>query len=162
LTRSNSTHKKLHVEPPDLRKQFQDIATLIDALLKLDISKPVKRRMLNHAIWEVNQAQGRFSDRYRSSTAISNVGVEIQRDHVFQKKILIDSLLQNTQDVNSVLRKATCCVISREEHTRLTRHRKEMQVDGWLTYIGCGIVVHDMSTGKPLTDDDLAILDATD
>jgi hypothetical protein len=98
--------------------------------------------MLNHTIWLVAEVSGNFHARYRSAGVLKAVGVLIQRDHVFPRKMLVEELLLPETNVSSVVERAQCCIVTVEEHILLTKVPK--QFIGWERYKQAGVIVHDM------------------
>lgn len=149
---SGTSHSKPYIEPSDLHEQLQDVVSVLKSLSALNVNLPLKKRMLVHAIWEVNQASGSFKSRYRSLEVIKGSGVAIQRDHVFQKKALVERLLLEPHNVEDVVQSALSCVVTKEEHEKLTQYsRVHPEVDGWARYQNAGITVYDMLTGTKLS-----------
>ncbi|MEI6318119.1 MAG: hypothetical protein WCS09_06360 [Pseudomonadota bacterium] len=103
-----------------------------------------KKIMLNRVVWLVVELTGNFYCRYRSAGVLREVGIRVQRDHVFPRKLLVHELLQPTPDFASVLERALCCVVTHDEHTQLSRVPRE--IVGWERYEQAGVVVHDMLT----------------
>ncbi len=122
---------------------------LITSILLLEINLAIKRRMLNHAIWEVAYATGDFKGRYRTQGVLGEVGIKIQRDHVFQKKDIVEQLLTGQVTVEQAVTNAIHCVVTEEEHRRLSDYSKlNPNIDGWSRYSDIGVVVYDMQTGQ--------------
>ena len=118
----------------------------MDAIRLLNITESLKKRMLVHAIWEVAFATGNtqraFLGRYRTEGVIREVGLEIQRDHVYRKEMLVRELLGVSPDLGNIIERATyCCVVTKAEHAKLD-HRG---IDGWERYRAAGIKVYDMA-----------------
>jgi len=149
MSKSTASHKALFKPSANMESELNDVVRLITSVLSLDINVVIKKRMLNHAIWEVAYATGNFKGRYRSQGVIDRVGIEIQRDHVHQKKDTVGRLLKGQTSVEQAVRDTIHCVVTREEHLRLSDYSKlNPEVDGWNRYNNIGIVVHDMLTGK--------------
>ena len=149
---SDRSHNNLYVEPADLHEKLQDVVVVLKSLLSLDVNLPMKKRMLVHAIWEVTHASGSFKSRYRSAGVINGIGADIQRDHVFQKKALVDWLLKKPHEAEKVVQSALSCVVTKSEHIRLTQYsRSHPEVNGWERYQNSGVTVYDMLTGKEMS-----------
>ncbi len=149
---TNTSHGKPYIEPADLHNNLQDAVRLLEGLLALNISLPMKKRMLNHEIWQVAIASGSFKPRYRSAEVIKGNGDKIERDHVFQKKALIERLLQKPHEAEQVVKSAISCAVTKAEHDKLTQHsRTHPEDDGWTRYQNSGITVYDMLTGTELS-----------
>ena len=105
--------------------------------------------MLVHGLWQVAVATGNFYARYRSETVIQKVGLKVQRDHICKKKALIAELLGPKPDIEKIIERACCCIVTAEEHKRL--HDIDESLDGWDRYRAAGIVVYDMLDGSKIT-----------
>jgi len=108
-----------------------------------------RRECLGIALWKYTQAEGlsKYKTRFRSKASISAVARDLRHDHVCQRAIMIDTLLQaKSEDVDEILRNAVGCTITKDEHTLLERFK---HLDGWERYRRAEIVVIDMETGQP-------------
>ncbi len=141
---SKAAHQERFVETHATAAQLRDIKTLLAALRALPVALALKKRMLVHAIWEVAQATGNFCGRYRSEAVIRNLGHRIQRDHIYQKRTLVEELLGPSPDIDSIIERAGCCVVTKEEHYKL--HAVSRDLDGWERCKAAGVVVYDMKT----------------
>jgi hypothetical protein len=139
---SKHAHARPYVESPTLSRKLADIKTLLDTIRQLDIEPKLKRDMLVHGIWEVAKATGNFNGRYRSQSVIDRTGLTIQRDHIYKKKTLVDELLRPAPDLDMIIERARCCIVSVDEHQRL--HGVGNDLDGWDRYRAAGVIVHDM------------------
>ena len=149
MSKSTVSHKALFKTSPDVESDLKDVMRVMTNILSLNINIVIKKRMLNHAIWEVAYATGNFKGRYRSQGVIDSVEKEIQRDHVHQKKDTVDRLLKGQASVEQAVENTIHCVVTREEHHRLSDYSKlNPEVDGWNRYKNIGVVVYDMLTGK--------------
>jgi hypothetical protein len=119
-----------------------DIRLLLDTVRQVKIAVPLKKRMLVHVIWEVAKATGNFYGRYRSEGVIERGGDPIQRDHIYKKSTLVEELLSPSPDLDRVMGRALCCIVTKKEHDRL--HDIDKKRDGWDRYRAAGIVVYDM------------------
>lgn len=148
---SSASHSKLYVQRPDFDERLADVRKTLAAILQLDISVPMKKRMVGYVIWEVaTYLNGNFKGRYRSKGVLAP-GATIQRDHVNQKARIIERLLANPDQADSILGDLVHCVVTKEEHDRLTAYSKmNSDVDGWDRYRMAGVEVMDMLTGKQL------------
>jgi hypothetical protein len=142
-------HQRHFVEPNVTSQRLAEIHILLDALRQLQIGLPIKKRMLVHGIWEVAVATGGFCARYRSEAVIQTVGAKIQRDHIFKKKALITELLGPNPDIEKIIERGRCCIVTTDEHRKL--HDVDESLDGWERYRVAGIVVYDMLDGKKIT-----------
>lgn len=151
---SRTTHPKHHsayVPAPNLFGDLKDIRILLDSIRTLKISQPIKKRMLVHALWEVAFATGNkqssFFGRYRSEGVLRHMGLKVQRDHIFRKEMLTEQILSPSPDLDAIIARAECCLVTEDEHSRLGAVDKN--VDGWERYRRAGITVYDMAIQPP-------------
>ena len=134
---------------PTLVQQLQDIRAVIEALRQLPIATPLKRGMLDAALWQVafatGNTQSKFMGPYRSGAVITQPGLKIQRDHAHRRATLLSELLGPSPDLDSIIDRAQCCcIVTEDEHRRLAA----VAIDGWERYAAAGIVVYDMRHGR--------------
>ena len=150
---SEICHQKVYVQAKDYETRFLEVEKLIIAILNLDISIPLKKRMLVHALWEITKPNGDFKGRFRSK-AVLVIGTPIERDHVYQKERIVRCLVEHPNEIRTALNDLIHCVVAKEEHQRLTQiSRSKIELDGWQRYQEAGIEVLDMSTGKQVRGD---------
>ena len=125
---SKPAHARRYVGS-DTPQRLADIRLLLDSIGRMDIAKPLKKRMLVHGIWEVAKATGDFCGRFRSEQVIHTVGSRIQRDHIYKKSTLIDELLSSSPDLDKIIERAECCIVTADEHKKL--HDIDGGLDGW-------------------------------
>lgn len=143
---SDLKHRALYSVPTDLEKNIADIRILLDGIRLLPIGAAIKKRILVQAIWEHAYATGNtqqaFLGRYRSEAVVNQVGLEIQRDHIYKKAALIRELLSESPNFDEILNRAHCCVVTVHEHRKLGLVDKA--IDGWERYRVAGVTVFDM------------------
>ena len=145
---SKATHQKRYLQTEATTARLEDVRSLLETLRGLPLALPLKKRMLAHAIWEVAKATGDFCGRYRSEAVIRHPGQMIQRDHIYQKRTLVEELLGPAPNIDSIIERAYCCIVTAEEHAKL--HGLSPKLDGWERYRAAGIVVFDMQTESPV------------
>ncbi|HZJ47894.1 MAG TPA: hypothetical protein VFD97_02520, partial [Acidimicrobiia bacterium] len=79
---------------------------------------------------------------------LSNRVAKIQHEHVVERKKLIDRLLADPINYESILAGAVACLVTVEEHDRLRLVDRDLE--GWDRYRATGVVVYDMATGSRL------------
>jgi hypothetical protein len=145
---SNANHRKPYVSSPAEKRRLADIKILLNAIRTLSIEEPVKKRILVHVVWEIAFATGNtqvsFMGRYRSAKVVSQSGLPIQRDHINKKAALIAALLGPSPDLEAIIERAQCCVVTDDEHAQLGA--VGTKIDGWERYLAAGISVYDMAT----------------
>ena len=108
-----------------------------------------RRECLGIALWKYTEAEGssKYKTRFRSKASLSAAPRDLRHDHVYQRAIMIEALLQaKSEDVDEILRNAVGCTVTKEEHTLLEQFK---HLDGWERYRQAGMVVIDMETGQP-------------
>src|SRR5258708_3462133 len=140
---STPEHCKQYVPPATIPQQLAEIKAVLDALRRLPIAKPLKKSMLDWALWQVTFATGntqkKFLGRWRTERVIREVGLKIERDHVYQRKTLLEELLGPSPDLDRIIAQAqSCMVLTADEHKTLNR------IDGGEKYRRAGIIVYDM------------------
>lgn len=125
--------------------------TLVEATLALNILEAHKRDVINGMLWSITQARGKYKTRFRSTAAINaSAGTKLQHDHVITRKALLDAIMSEPTRARELLTTATACVVTKEEHQRLTRiTREQPTLQGWDRYEHAGITVVD--TDRPAT-----------
>jgi hypothetical protein len=148
---SGASHNKPYVRRSDFDTKLVDIKKALASILLLDINVQMKKRMVGYIIWEIaTYLNGNFKGRYRSKGALVPRAT-IQRDHVNQKARIIERLLASPDQVDAILGDLVHCVVTKEEHDRLTAYSKmNPDIDGWDRYRMVGVEVIDMLTGKQL------------
>jgi len=90
---SGPKHRNRYVPPADLQHRLGDVKIALDAIRLLPIAIPLKKDLLDELLWQVTFATGntqsKFMGRYRGARVIGEVGVLIERDHVYQRKNLL-------------------------------------------------------------------------
>ena len=140
---SGLEHRNRYVPAATLQQQLADIRIVLDALRCLPIARPLKKGMLDWALWQITFATGntqrKFLGRWRSEIVIRQVGLKIERDHVYQRKTLLEELLGPSPDLERIVARAQCCVVVTADE-----HRSLRLIDGGEKYRVAGITVYDM------------------
>jgi hypothetical protein len=118
-------HQQRYVVPHDLQQRLPDIRTALAAITVLPIGATLKKDLLDELLWQVTYATGntqkKFMGPYRSERVITEVGLPIERDHVYQRKTLLQLLLGPAPDLDEILKLAQCCVVlTADEHRRVS------------------------------------------
>ena len=114
---------------------------LIEVLLRPDpeILPEHRREFLKTALWKLTEAESveKHGTRYCSEAAFSNPNQRLRHDHVHQRALMADKLLNGSQsDIAAILEPAVGCTITEEEHRLLDKHD---HLDGWARYHAAGI-----------------------
>jgi len=137
----------------DHAERIRSAYLAIKAILDLDLYKQHKRDLLDICIWKITEVDGKDKTRYRSLEALNEKNSRnLQHEHVFEKSFLIDMLLDNKDDYEHILEKAVACMVTKEEHERLTRISREykgkIDLQGWARYKMAKIRVYDLLEKK--------------
>jgi len=127
----------------------------VQAILPLDLYVPHKRELLKVCIWKITEANGKYKTRYRSIGALNeNNSGNLQHEHVVEMKSLIDRLLNEPTNYSEILNDAIACVVTKEEHSKLTKVSRESDnLNGWSRYKKAGIIAFDLVNGKEVSYD---------
>ena len=140
---SGPEHRNRYVSPATLEQQLAEIRIVLDALRRLPVARPLKKEMLDWALWQITFATGntqrKFLGRWRSESVIRQIGLKIERDHVYQRKTLLEELLGPSPDLERIVARAQQCVVVTADE-----HRALRLVDGGEKYRLAGIAVYDM------------------
>lgn len=130
---------------------IESAITAIEGILTLQILEQHKRGLINGMIWTITEARGKYTTRYRSRGALdAPKGTKLQHEHVTTRRQLVDAILQHPERAREIAATAIGCVVTKEEHERLTRiTRAQPHLTGWQRYEAAGIEVID-------TDDETA------
>jgi hypothetical protein len=130
---------------PSEAEIVESAITAIEGILKLPILKQHKYGLIDGMIWTITQARGKYTTRYRSRAALdAPKGAKLQHEHVTTRKHLVNSILQHPERAREIAARAVGCVITKEEHQRLTRiTREQPHLTGWQRYEAAGIEVVD-------------------
>jgi len=142
-TRFIERKKPLYTEHKDHDCRISSAKKAIEGILSLDLYPAHKRRLLRQVIWEITEADGKYNVRYWSEGAVAGNEEKLQHEHVHEIKELIARLL-NGESIESVVSDALACLVTKEEHRRLTNSGK----NGWARYADAGIRVFDARLGQ--------------
>jgi hypothetical protein len=121
----------------------------------LEVRPQVRRELLTkYVLWLVSTGTiaHKHDTRYRSAGAVGVTDpAELVHEHVHTRRQLADLILANPTDevIEFIINhSAFGCVVTRDEHTRLSPFDRTHT--GWGRYKAAGIEVIDMSTGEAL------------
>ena len=135
----------------DADNRIESATAIIEALLPLKIDEKMKRRFLSNCLWQITQAEGRnkYDLRYRSKASLTAPPRDRRHEHVRRRKNMVDLLLRPHADVRDIVKAAQGCVVTKDEHTRLTEFDQlHPEVDGWERYRLAKVRVIDMTTRR--------------
>jgi hypothetical protein len=140
-----------YIPHPEREHQLASAVEIARLVLNTpDLYEPQRRKVLAEVLWFATQVDGKYTRRFRSNAARALAASErkqLRHDHVLTRKELIDALLREPERVDEIVRSALGCVVTKEEHDRLSAlpgsHR------GWDRYIAARIDVCDEEAGVP-------------
>jgi len=134
---------------PTPEEIIESVTTLIEGVLALPILERHKRDIISRMVWKITEAHGKYTTRYRSRAHMNSVHARKNHDHVFTRKDLTDRIIAKPDRAREILRDAIACVVTEEEHRRLTRLGEAFS--GWDRYKEAGIDVIDTEEGTLTT-----------
>lgn len=135
----------------DADRRIASAKLAMRAILPLQLFPAHKKELLTICLWKLTEAEGRgkYATRYCSLRALSAPRSELEHEHVFERRKLVSLLLRDPSKVDEVARLAVGCVVTREEHARLTKIcRDNPDLSGWERYRAAQIEVVDRATGR--------------
>ncbi len=147
-----SSHSGVSVMPPTTAaQQIRSAKVAIRAVLPLPILDRHKNELLSVLICKITQAEGKYALRHKSAGTLANPSAKKQHEHVFPRKWLIAQLKRPDIDIDAVSGDAIGCVVTIEEHKRLSRVDPELV--GWQRYAAASIDVLDTVSGQWVVHD---------
>jgi hypothetical protein len=128
---------------PDPRAEARrrSIAQLIRIIVSVDhpdVLNEQKLQVIDTLLWKFTEADGKHNTPFRTVAALTAPEEELQHEHVFTRKQLKHRILASTpDDVDSILADAIGCLVTVEEHKRLSC--LDGLVFGWQRYLQAGI-----------------------
>jgi len=142
--------KKLYAPHPQAEARRLSATRLAEAILAApDVDPSHRRQFLSFCLWKHTEADGKWAVRYRSKEAVHGPVADIQHEHVIPRNLLVEKVIANLEHVGEILASVLACLVTKEEHRRLTAVGSF--VEGWDRYTAAGVVVLDMVTGEPFT-----------
>jgi hypothetical protein len=122
----------------DRHDRINSAKLAIRTILPLDLYAAHKKELLSVCIWKITQADGKAKVRFWSEGALGSDKKELRHEHVFERKELIQRLLEG-EEIELVLSDAIACMVTKPEHLLLGK----IQASGWVRYEKAGIRVYD-------------------
>lgn len=105
------------------------------------------KELLSITIWKHTECDGKYKTRYQSIGAITRPKEKLNHEHVVQRKILVEALLDNPSRCQEIFDSAIACTVLEEEHKKIMQIEKsETDLRGWNRYRAAGIAVYDLLT----------------
>lgn len=127
---------------PDRFARIESAIIAIKSIIPLELLDAHKRELLGVCIWKITEADGKWNVRFRSEKALSSSD-NLRHEHVYERKHLIDRLISG-ESVESVIRDAIACVVTKDEHLVLSRQTSS----GWDRYREAKIKVFDLEESR--------------
>jgi hypothetical protein len=137
----------------DAEGRIDSAIAIIEAILPLRIDERMQRRFVSNCLWQITQAEGKnkYDLRFRSKASLTAPPKQWRHEHVRRRKDMVALLMRGAPDIRKTVEDAIGCVVTREEHDRLSEvDRAHPEVDGWERYRLAKVRVIDMTTGRPL------------
>jgi hypothetical protein len=124
--------------------------TAMRALIPLKLVPSHKRELLSICIWKITEADGgKYGTRYKSEAALTAPRSMVAHEHVYQRAKIVTALLKEPHRLEELAKRAVGCVVTREEHKRLTALGiARPELDGWARYEAAQIRVVDCQTRR--------------
>lgn len=119
---------------------IESASQAIEGCLKLDILERHKRDIISGMLWKITEARGKYKTRYRSIRSKEN-GAKLQHEHVFTRSDITDRIMAEPERAREILRDAIACVVTVDEHRKLTSVDPSLR--GWDRYTAAGVDVED-------------------
>ena len=124
---------------------LNSIRNNIIALLATNSENHHKKDLLDICIWQITEIDGKYNTRYRSEGAMDKKNWnEVRHEHVYQRKHLIERLLEG-DNIDKVISDATACLVTKAEHGKLSE-----ALIGWERYKSANIRVFDLKETRQL------------
>lgn len=133
----------------ELRERTQSIRVLVRALCDPDLRVLQQDRsfLLNMALWRLTEFgrtnRLKYGIRYRSRQVVDGPSAAITHEHVVPRKWIVGALLQHPSYADDFLKCAVACVVTKDEHVRLSRVDRNGSFFGWERYVVADIEVLD-------------------
>lgn len=137
----------------DHDEKIKSTHTAVKALLNPEIANDFYmsylKGLLSVCIWNLTVVDGKYTTRFRSEGSLLDENKNsLQHEHVIERKYLIEKLLACREDYETILSTAVACVVTVEEHRKLTElSREDKNVQGWERYKKANIKVFDLELG---------------
>jgi len=132
----------IYLPHKDKDDRLRSAKLAISSLLKLDLYPSHKRELVSVCIWKVTEADGKLKVRYWSQGAVEAGKKDLRHDHVYERKELIDRLLDD-EPVERVYSDMVACIVTKNEHASLSKSN----LSGWNRYKDTNIKVYDSQDG---------------
>ena len=129
--------------------RINSAVTAIKALVRLDLIQKHKKDLIDSCIWKITEADGKHNTRYRSYKSRSATKKQLRdehvHEHVFERKKLVEEILNNPNDIDKITKKAIACLVTKSEHEKLSEvSRKNPKLVGWKRYDKASIKIYDL------------------
>lgn len=138
-----------YVPHPDADGRRTSATRLAQVLVAADGIHPAHRRhALTNTVWWYTEADGKLKVRYRSAGVLADPAAKVHHEHVVPRKTLVDRMIADPDKIPEILASALACLVTVEEHGRLTALPPHLQ--GWDRYRAAGVAVVDMADGAAM------------
>ena len=135
----------------DREERLASAVALATWAIRSDGLHPQHRvRIAKQAVWFATECDGKLTPRMRTRAAMEYDGPNhysaLQHEHVTPLRVLVERMHASPGDIEMIVREAPACLVTREEHQRLTPLDRTQY--GWDRYRVAGIDVLDAMTGE--------------
>lgn len=149
-------HQEKYQPSPEREEKLRFCVAALDKILEIPGSPGLQEELFRAIVWIVSEIDGKFATRYRSREALAAPAGTVQHEHVVPMRQLWAIIRQKHMSPARLLPLVTACVVTREEHRRLTAHDRLPDAEfGWLRYAKCRIPVMDLLEQRELAAADL-------
>ena len=132
-------NKRVYKPHREREARIKSAVAAISALLPLDLYPAHKKELISVCLWKITEADGKLNVQYWSEGALSADKKELRHEHVYERRELIQRLLDG-ETPESVVCNAIACIVTREEHKLLS----ESEESGWNRYSDANVRVFDI------------------
>jgi len=132
----------------DVEGRNASVRRAMQALLAADLRPDDLRYLLDMTLWrytEFDKNRYKFAIRYRSSAVLAAEPVEVNHEHVVERRWVLDQILAHRDRLDEILPLVVGCLVSTIEHSRL----RSVSGFGWDRYLAAQIDVIDTATMEP-------------
>jgi len=140
LCRGDAEASSYTAPVPTEAEIIESATRVIEGCLTLDILERHKRDIISGMLWKITEARGKYKTRYRSIGS-KEKGAKLQHEHVFTRKDITDRIIAEPERTREILRDAIGCVVTVDEHRKLTTIDPSLR--GWDRYTAAGVDVED-------------------
>ena len=139
-------------ENPDATRVVASAKHAIKHILSMEapVIEEHKKSLISRMLWKVTEAHGKYTTRYFSEKALTCTKHEQRHDHVWTRRKMVQSLIDNPMRLDEEINRAIACIVTKEEHRKLSEF--DASYDGWERYKMAKIRVWDRKDNTQISD----------